>query len=122
MSTVPRTPVDLNDLYYRLGTIEAQNVAIIRRLDEGSRRFAEITQQLDTLDDSLGKRVIVLEMARSEHEATAKDVAKLEATVDKLNIVEAKRTGIFVAVGAMCSLLGGAFALLAPHLFKKFGG
>lgn len=76
----------------QLGEMNGRLGAIERRLDDGSKRHAD----LDRADDGLAERVA------------------------KLELVEAKRAGVFVTIGALGSLLGTGAGLLINYLLKKF--
>lgn len=69
---------------YQLGQVAEQLRGINRRLDDGSKRHAEIDERLD-----------------------------------KLELIEARRTGVIAAIAGAASLVGGALGMIVPSLLRK---
>lgn len=100
-------------LDYRLGRIEAQLAEILRRLDENSRRFGELADQIRDAEDRMERRLLVLEIAHANS-------VDLPADVERLKLVEAKRTGVLAAIGIAAGFVGGALGLLAPIFLERW--
>lgn len=79
---------------WQLGEMNARLRAIETRLADGTDRHAE----LDKRDDAIEQRLVSLEL------------------------IEAKRVGVFAIVTAIGSVIGGVATLAVQALLKKIGG
>lgn len=79
---------------WQLGEMNARLRAIETRLTDGTDRHAE----LDKRDDAIEQRLVSLEL------------------------IEAKRVGVFAIVTAIGSVIGGVATLAVQALLKKIGG
>ena len=84
--------MDSNQIYHRLGESNGELKAINRRLDEGSKRHAELG-------------------------AADQDT---HARLARLELIEARRGGVLAAIAAFGSLFGGLVAIAIQYVLKKF--
>lgn len=80
-----------HSIEFHLGEINAELRAIGRRLDDGSRRHADL----------------------------GAEIAELRTRIMKLEMIEAKRGGVLAAMSVFASALGAIIALIAQYLIRK---